>query len=125
MSFDSLNELAGRVIGAALEVHSILGPGYLESVYEEALVRELEIRNISFERQKIVYLSYKGLQVGEGRLDLLIENELIVELKAIECFSTIHIAQALSYLKATQLRLCLLINFNVPSLKNGIKRIAL
>ena len=118
-------EMANKVIGAALEVHSEIGPGYFECIYEEALAREFEMREIPFERQKIIQLHYKGHQIGEYRLDFLVANQLIVELKAVDCFSTIHTAQVLSYLKATDLRLALLINFNVPSLKTGIKRVVL
>lgn len=125
MSTNSIDELAGRVIGAAMEVHSILGPGYAESVYEEALARELIISNLPFERQKVINLNYKGFPVGTGRLDFLIDNQLIVELKTVDCFSPVHSAQVLSYLKATEMSIGLLINFNVTSLKNGIKRVIL
>lgn len=118
-----VERLATSVIGAALEVHSILGPGYLESVYEEALARELSQRRIAFVRQKSVAVQYKGAPVGESRLDLLIAEKLVVELKAVESIAAIHTAQVLSYLKLTGLNLGLLINFNVVSLRHGIKRI--
>lgn len=117
--------LASAAIGAAIEVHRILGPGYLESVYEEALAVELSLRNVPFERQKPVGVDYKGHAVGEGRLDLLIDQRLVVELKAVDAFAPIHSAQVISYLKALHLPLGLLINFNVPLLKSGIKRIVL
>ena len=117
--------LARQVIGAAIEVHRTLGPGFLESVYEEALCVELAIRGIAFVRQVVVAVNYKGHDVGEGRLDLLIGNELVVELKAVEELAPIHTAQVISYLKTTGKRLALLINFNEPILKNGIRRIAL
>src|SRR5438105_3108693 len=110
------------VIGAAIEVHRVLGPGYLESVYEEALAAEMELRGIPFQKQVAFALSYKGKPVGEGRLDFLVEGCLIVELKAVDMLAAIHTAQALSYLKATGLHLALLINFNVPVLQNGLKR---
>lgn len=120
-----LNILAGHVIGAAIEVHKVIGPGYLESVYEEALCRELEIRQIPFSRQHVFNLTYKGVTVGHGRLDLLVSDQLIVELKAVEMLMPIHKAQLLSYLRATQCALGLLINFNVPMLRNGIRRLVL
>jgi GxxExxY protein len=118
-----LDRLARAVIGAALEVHRHLGPGYLESVYEEALAVELGLRGLSFVRQKPFGVSYKGHEIGEGRLDLLVGDELLVELKAVEALGPIHKAQEISYLKATDLHLGLLINFNVPVLKDGIQRI--
>lgn len=118
-----LSDLTSRVLGAAMEVHSILGPGYLESVYEEALTIELNLRKIPFERQKTIRLKYKDNDVGESRLDLLVNETLIVELKAVESISNIHTAQVLSYLKSTGLYLGLIINFNVVSLRNGIKRV--
>ncbi|MDJ0691583.1 MAG: GxxExxY protein [Xenococcaceae cyanobacterium MO_188.B32] len=116
-------DLTGAVIGAAIEVHRVLGAGFLESVYESALAVELRSKNISFERQKIISVTYKGHPVGEGRLDFLIENILIVELKAVTTLTPLHEAQVLSYLKATNCNLALLINFNVTRLTNGIKRI--
>jgi GxxExxY protein len=118
-----LDKLARAVIGAALEVHRHLGPGYLESVYEEALAVELGLRGVPFVRQKPFGVSYKGREIGEGRLDLLVGDELLVELKAVEALAPIHKAQVISYLKATQRHLGLLINFNVSILKNGIQRV--
>ena len=120
-----LDELAPKVIGAAIEVHRHLGPGYLESVYEEAVAIEFGLRDIPFERQVPVSLDYKGHKVGEGRLDFLIGKKLLVELKAVETLILVHKAQAISYLKATGLHLALLINFNVPVLRVGIQRIVL
>ncbi|HYP41127.1 MAG TPA: GxxExxY protein [Chloroflexia bacterium] len=120
-----LDLLAHSVIGAAIEVHRLLGPGFLEAVYEEALCIELRLRGIPFARQVVVALDYKGQAVGEGRLDLLIENSLIIELKAVDTLLPIHSAQLLSYLKMTGHPLGLLINFNVPILKYGIKRTVL
>jgi GxxExxY protein len=120
-----MNQLTGAVIGAAIEVHRVLGPGFLESVYQEALCVELRLRGISFRPQPVVAVNYKGQLVGEGRLDLLVANTLIVELKAVENLAPIHEAQVLSYLKMTNHPLALLINFNVPILKNGIRRIIL
>jgi GxxExxY protein len=103
----------------------VLGPGFLEVVYEEALCVELSLRKIPFVRQAQVPIWYKAQQIGEGRLDLLVADCLIVELKAVEALAPIHTAQLLSYLRATGQRLGLLINFNVPLLRQGIKRVAL
>lgn len=117
--------VTSAVIGAALEVHRILGPGFLESVYEEALAIELELRGIPFDRQRIISVSYKGQPIGEGRTDFIIEDSLIVELKAAERVLPIHQAQVLSYLKATGCRLGLLINFHERLLRDGLKRVVL
>lgn len=115
--------LARQVIGAAIEVHRLLGPGYLESVYEEALAIELRLRGIAFARQSPVSLDYKGYSIGEGRLDFLIGGALIVEIKAVDHLMAIHVAQLMSYLKSARLALGLLINFNTLVLKDQIKRI--
>jgi len=120
-----LNELSQRVIGAAIEVHRHLGAGFLESVYEEALCYELTLRDIPYERQFSVAVQYKNHAVGIGRLDLLIDRCLVIELKAIETILPIHIAQTMSYLKTTGYTLALLINFNVTMLRTGIKRVIL
>jgi len=120
---EELDRLARAVIGAAIEVHKELGPGLLESVYEQALCVELSLRGIPFAHQVVVPVRYKGQIVGEGRLDMLVSEELIVELKAIDALAPIHTAQLLTYLKVTGHRLGLLINFNVPVLKQGIKRL--
>jgi GxxExxY protein len=117
--------LTERVIGAAIEVHRYLGPGFSESVYEEALAWELTDRGILYARQHPITVYYKERPVGEGRLDLLIEGRLIVELKSVDQFSNVHVAQVLSYLKATQISVGLLINFNVKVLKDGIRRLVL
>ena len=118
-----LDQLAHTVIGAAIAVHRALGPGYLESVYEEAYCVELHYQAVPFERQCKIGVHYRGRVVGEGRLDLLVAKILPVELKAVEALAPIHQAQLLSYLKMTGLPLGLLINFNVPILKQGIKRV--
>lgn len=118
-----LDRLSYRVIGAALEVHRVLGPGFLESIYEAALCIELTRSGIPFSRQVPISVQYKGESVGDARLDLLIDDLLIVELKAVECLAPIHVAQVLSYLKTTDLWLGLLINFNVPALRDGIRRV--
>jgi GxxExxY protein len=122
---EELDRLASDVIGAAIEVHRILGPGFLESVYEEALCIELRLRTIPFQRQVPVPLIYKGIAIGQSRVDLLIQGKLIVEIKTVETLAPIHKAQAISYLKATGHHLVLLINFNTAVLKDGIKRIIL
>ena len=120
-----VDALARAVIGAAIEVHRILGPGYLESVYEEALALEFALRQIPFERQNPVSVIYKGHPVGASRLDFLVGGCLIVELKAVDALAPVHQAQVISYLKATGLHLGLLMNFNVPILKDGIRRMVL
>jgi len=118
-----IDELAQRVIGAALEVHRALGPGYQESIYEEALVFELMQMGIRFERQKPFRVDYKGHAVGEGRVDLLVEEKLIVELKATDRMHPVYKAQVISYLKATSCQVGLLINFNESLLRTGIQRV--
>lgn len=120
-----LDQVAHAVIGVAIEVHRTLGPGFLESVYEEALAVELDLRGIEFRRPVSVAVNYKGRAVGEARFDFLVEDGLIVELKAVDELAPIHQAQVISYLKASGRRLALLINFNVPVLRGGIKRIVL
>ena len=118
------NALTGKVIGAAIEVHKALGPGLLESAYEECLCHELELRSIPFERQKELQIEYKGVKLDSGyRLDLLVEDKLVLELKSCNAFEPIHEAQLLTYLKLSGSELGLLINFNVPVLKEGIKRL--
>ena len=118
-----VDDLARAVIGAAIEVHRHLGPGYLESIYEEALAWELAQRDVSFERQKEIGVRYKNQTIGRHKMDLLVGGRLIVELKAVEALADIHKAQVISYLKATGLQLGLLVNFNVPVLKDGVQRV--
>ena len=122
---EDISQLSGSVIGAAIELHRVLGSWFLESVYQEALGVELHLRRIPFIPQAGVAVNYKGASVGKGKLDFLVANSLIVELKAVENLAPIHSAQVLSYLKMTGHQLGLLINFNVPILKQGIKRIVL
>lgn len=119
---EDLDRFAYEVIGAAIEVHRVLGPGFLEKVYQEALEVEFRLRGISFKPQKPVAVKYKGYPVGENILDFLVGDVLVVELKAVESLTSIHSAQVISYLKITGCQLGLLINFNVPILKQGIKR---
>ncbi|MFQ6101512.1 MAG: GxxExxY protein [Anaerolineae bacterium] len=119
-------ELTGRIIGAAIEVHRALGPGLLESAYQACLAQELSLRGLPFEREMPLPIDYKGLQLDCGyRLDFLVAGKVVVELKAVERIHPIHEAQLLTYLKLTGCRVGLLINFNVPVLKNGIKRMVL
>ncbi|MCR4347749.1 MAG: GxxExxY protein [Sulfuricaulis sp.] len=118
-----LDQLASVIVDAALEVHRYLGPGYLESIYEEALAVELTLRNLPFVRQISIPVRYKGQSVGQGRLDFLIDGALVVELKAVDALHPVHKAQVISYLKATGHQLGLLMNFNVPVLSQGIQRI--
>jgi GxxExxY protein len=122
---DHLERLAHETIGAAIEVHRQLGPGFLESVYEAALAIELKRRGIECQRQVGVAVEYKGVQVGEARLDLLVGGALIVELKTVDALLPIHKAQLISYLKAFKQPLGLLINFKVQVLRQGIQRVIL
>jgi GxxExxY protein len=121
---ESLDALTAKVIGAAIEVHRVLGPGFAEAVYEEALCVELADRGLPFVRQAGVAIVYKGQPVGHGRIDLLVDGQLVVELK-VSANAPLHVAQVLSYLKATGLRLGLLLNFNVTTLRQGIQRVVL
>ncbi|BAZ30433.1 hypothetical protein NIES4074_28930 [Cylindrospermum sp. NIES-4074] len=122
---EQVENLAYGVIGAAIEVHRVLGSGFLEEVYHRALREELLIRDIPHKFEHPVKVHYKGRPVGEGKLDFLVGDSLIIELKAVQNLTPIHEAQVLSYLKMTNYPLALLINFNVPLLKDGIKRIIL
>lgn len=117
--------LAKQIIGCAIEVHREIGPGYLESIYENAMAVEFTHRGIAFERQVPVEVQYKGVNVGQGRIDLLVAGAVILELKTVERLAPIHQAQVIAYLKATGLQLGLLINFNTDVLKDGIRRIVL
>lgn len=118
------NILSGQVIGAAIEVHWVLGPGLLESAYELALERELRLLGHDVRRQIPVPLEYKGASLGDGfRIDILVSESLLVEIKAVEQLMPLHEAQLLTYLRLTGKRHGLLINFNVPALKNGVKRV--
>ena len=119
-----INTLTGNVIGAAIEVHKTLGPGLLESAYEECLCHELNLRGISHERQVPLPIQYKEVKLDCGyRIDILIDNTIVLELKVTEKTEPIHKAQLLTYLKLAGLKIGLLINFNVPILKDGITRL--
>ena len=119
-----LNRLTGEVIGAAIEVHKTIGPGLLESAYSRCLQVELSLQKIPFQKELVLPIEYKGVSVEAGyRMDFLVEDCVIVELKSVERLLPIHHAQLLSYLRLSNKKLGLLINFNVPILKNGIKRL--
>ena len=118
------NELSKVIIGAAIEVHKTLGPGLLESAYETCLERELVIRGLKVKRQVGLPLVYKDISCDIGyRVDLLVENKVIIEIKSVEALNDVHIGQVLAYLKLSQCKLGLLINFNVKRLKEGVKRL--
>jgi GxxExxY protein len=121
---DRLDEISHRIIGAAIEVHRHLGPGLLESAYQSCLAFELKQLGLKVEEQKPLPVVYKQVKLDCGyRLDMVVEDEIIVEIKAIETLLPIHDAQLLSYLRLTKKRVGLLMNFHVPVLKNGLKRI--
>jgi GxxExxY protein len=119
------DELTERIIGAAVEVHRHLGPGLLESIYEEALAYELVLRGLKFEKQVPIDVLYKDIRIQGQRLDLLVEAQVIIEVKSVKVVPEVALAQVLSYLKATGLKRALLINFGEPKLVNGIKRFSL
>jgi GxxExxY protein len=119
-----LNRITNDIIGAAIEVHRHLGPGHLESAYEEAVAIEMTLVGTRFERQVPVQLLHKGRVVGQGRLDFLVEGAVIFDLKAVERLAETFSTQMISYLAITKKELGLIINFNVPALRHGIKRIA-
>ncbi|MDO8968929.1 GxxExxY protein [Algoriphagus sp.] len=120
----SENEISSQIIGAAIEVHKHLGPGLLESSYEACLLFELRQMGLNVKSQVALPISYKGLRLEAGyRIDILVEEKVIIEIKAVDEFSDIHTAQILTYLKLTNLKLGLLINFNSAKLVNGLKRV--
>ena len=116
-------ELTDQILNAAVEVHKVLGPGYLESIYQKALTSELKQRGLSIEEQKEITVTFKGAEVGKHRLDIVVESKVVLELKVVTAFDDIHTAQIISYLKATGFRVGLLLNFAKETLK--IKRIVL
>jgi len=118
------NDISKKIIGAAIEVHRILGPGLLESVYEDALCYELRLRGLRFKRQQSVPIPYKDIKLGTDlRLDLLVEDKVIVDLKAKETLSTIDKPKLLTYLRLSKRHLGLIINFHVELLKDGVHRV--
>lgn len=119
----NVNRITQRVIGAAIEVHRILGPGLLERAYQTALIREFQLQHISFESQKRLAMTYKGVTLPQSyQIDLLVENLVVVEIKAVETLRPIHEAQLLTYLKLGRYQVGLLLNFNVAVLTRGIVR---
>jgi GxxExxY protein len=120
----SENEISSQIIGAAIEVHKHLGPGLLESSYEACLLFELRKRGVNVKSQVALPISYKGVQLEAGyRIDILVEEKVIIEIKTVEDFADIHLAQILTYLKLSKLKLGLLINFNSVKLVDGLKRV--
>ena len=118
-----LNKLSSEIIGSAIEVHKTLGPGLLESAYEECLCYEFDLRKLSFERQKPLHVKYKDVKLDCGyRLDIIVEDSIILELKSCEQIEPIHRAQLLTYLRLSDLQLGLILTFNVPVMKDGIIR---
>ena len=121
---NQIDELSYKVIGCAMEVHKTLGPGLFENIYEQALVHELTLNGIPVKTQVEIEINYKGTNLGNGlRLDVLVDNTLIVELKSVEELKPLHHKQLLTYLRLTDKRVGLLINFNTENLKDWIKRI--
>ena len=119
----NINDITYKIIGCAYEVHKILGPGLLESTYETCLCYELEKQGLKFEKQKELMINYKGTTLNNGyRIDILVEDSIVLELKSVENLLPIHTAQILTYLKLSEHNLGLLINFNVTNLQNGIHR---
>jgi GxxExxY protein len=120
------SELTGKILGAAIEVHRSLGPGLLESAYQECLCRELALRCIPFERQLTLCAEYKGVRLDcSYRIDLLVSSAVVVEIKAVAAIERLHEAQLLTYMKLGGWNCGLLLNFNVPALRNGVRRMVL
>jgi GxxExxY protein len=122
---DALNQLSERIIGCAIEVHRELGPGLLESVYETALCIELGLAGVFAKRQVEVPVFYKGRLLSQFRIDLIVNDQIVLEVKAVERFDPIHVAKLMTYLRITNLNLGLLLNFNSTMMRQGIKRVML
>ena len=120
-----LETLVRNTIGACLEVHRTLGPGLLEGVYPRAIACELEARHIPFELERAIPIRYRNRILCHHRLDLLVDQQLILEIKSVDRLASIHVAQIISYLRVTGVRVGLLVNFNVPILRQGIRRVVL
>ncbi len=117
------DDISRIIIGCAIEVHKNLGPGLLESAYQECLCYELKKKGLKIQKEKALPVIYKEIKLDQGyRIDILVENKVVIELKTVECFTDVHSAQVLTYLKLGEYKLGLLINFHVSLLKNGIKR---
>ena len=120
------NKLSNIILGCAIEVHKQLGPGLLESAYQECLLYELKKAGLSVLKEKALPIIYKDIKLDHGyRIDLLVENKVVIEIKTVEAFSDVHLAQVLTYLKLGNYKLGLLLNFHVTTLKNGIRRVIL
>lgn len=120
---EDINQLTYQIIGCAYEVHKTLRPGLLESTYETCLCYELEKAGIKYEKQKELIINYKGVRLDNGyRIDILVKNDIIIELKSVEALLPVHTAQIMTYIKLSKKRIGLLINFNVTNLQNGIHR---
>lgn len=123
MTTDDLNDLSGIILDASIRVHKEMGPGLLESVYQQCLVKEFALRGVNVQTMVAIPLTYRGFTLDKDYvIDILVENEVIIELKAVEFLLPVHEAQIISYLKLADKRLGCLINFNVPLLKDGFKR---
>jgi GxxExxY protein len=118
---DKFDELSKKIIGAAIEVHKLLGPGFIESIYHNALKRELMLQNISYETEKVIRIQYKDGDIGIHKLDLVVDDAIVVELKAVQEISVVHKAQVISYLKASNLKIGLILNFS--NIKIDIRRL--
>ena len=118
-----LDAVTERIIGACIEVHKELGPGLTEALYQEALCHEFDLRGVRYQKQVTVPVTYKGKRIGETRVDLLVEDQVIVELKACEALNAVHRAQLICYLQLKELQVGLLVNFNVAVRKDGLKRV--
>ena len=120
------NKLSNIILGCAIEVHKQLGPGLLESAYQECLLYELKKAGLAVQKEKALPIVYKDIKLDHGyRIDLLVENKVVIEIKTVEAFSDVHLAQVLTYLKLGNYKLGLLLNFHVTTLKNGIRRVIL
>ena len=120
----ALNHLTGMILAAAIEVHRVLGPGLLESIYVECLEHELRSRGLQFVRQLTLPITYKGTRLGSSyRVDLIVEEKVVVKVKSVESLAQVYKAQVLTYLRVTEMPAGLLINFNVPRLMDGVKRL--
>jgi len=119
------NTIATKIIGAAIEVHRVLGVGFIESVYEDALCHELTLRNIVWQRQQEIVVPYKDIRIKRQRYDLLVEQRVLVELKCVDSLSPLHQARLISYLRSMSLRLGLILNFQHKLLRDGIRRVVL
>jgi GxxExxY protein len=120
----ALNQITNAIIGACIAVHRELGPPYSEQIYEEALAMEFDARKISYSRQHEIEVTYRGRVIGTGRIDFLVEGQVVLDIKTVDQLGAVHTAQVVSYLRTTGCRLGLLVNFKTKLLKDGIRRVA-